>query len=251
MIETSSQGLRYAASVVTNSMTRTEQLIAAEHHALALLDRIEQLGFIQAGRTEREVEQDILGLAAGEFGIERHWHKRIVRTGVNTLAIAGDNPPILTIGEDDIVFLDLGPVFDGWEADVGKSYAVGGDARKHRLCADLEDQFDLITARFRSDPAITGVDLYRFACNSAREAGWTFGGKIAGHIVAEFPHARLPGPKQAHHISPDNPDRLRLPDANGAERHWILEVHLIDPEGRFGGFYERLMLDLPALTDGD
>jgi hypothetical protein len=96
-----------------------------------------------------------------------------------------------TIGEDEIVFLDLGPVVDGWEADVGKSYAVGSDPRMYRLCAHLKRQFDLIAARSRSDPAITGVDLYMFACDSAQEAGWTFGGKIAGHIVAEFPHARL------------------------------------------------------------
>ena len=227
-------------------MTRTEQLFAAQDRALRLLDRIEVLGFVRAGRTERAVEQDIKALAEQEFGIERHWHKRIVRAGINTLAIAGDNPPDRLIGADDMVFLDLGPVFAEWEADVGRSYAIGDDPRKRALCAALPDQCDRVAAHFRASPDITGADLYAFAVESAAAAGWRFGGRIAGHIVAEFPHARLPGPKQVHHISPENPDRLRNPDANGAERHWILEIHLVEPDGAFGGFYERLMPDAPA-----
>jgi hypothetical protein len=53
------------------------------------------------------------------YGISRYWHKRIVRAGRNTLAPYDENPPDLTVGEDDIVFLDLGPVFEQWEADSG------------------------------------------------------------------------------------------------------------------------------------
>ncbi|MEG8038658.1 M24 family metallopeptidase [Sphingomonas sp. LR60] len=230
---------------------RRQQLVDAENRALALLDRIEAEGYLQAGRTEREVERDILTLAEREFGIEKHWHKRIVRAGANTLATARDNPPIRTIAGDDVVFLDLGPVFEEWEADVGRTYAIGNDARKQALCRELPRQFDLVRARFLSDPDITGDALYAFACQSAEEAGWRFGGHIAGHIVAEFPHARLPGAKQLNHISPGNPDRLRDPDGNGAARHWILEIHLVDPDGRYGGFYERLMLDDVPAAAGD
>jgi hypothetical protein len=220
---------------------RYAALIAAEEKALALLDAIEAAGLIRAGRSEREIELDIRTLAAEAFGIERHWHKRIVRTGPNTLATAGDNPPIRVVGEDDIVFLDLGPVFDHWEADVGRSYAMGSDPRKHALCRDLPILFDAVKQRFDGDPDITGAALYTFACDAAARAGWTFGGEIAGHIVAEFPHARLPGRKQDHHISPDNPDPMRKPDAHGRARHWILEIHLVSPDRQYGGFYERLL----------
>ncbi|MFT3976001.1 MAG: M24 family metallopeptidase [Sphingomonas bacterium] len=222
---------------------RRAELMAAEARALALLDRIESAGLIASGRTEREVEKDIYALAEREFGVEKHWHKRIVRAGGNTLATASDNPPVRTIAADDIVFVDLGPVFDAWEADVGRSYALGPDPRKQVLCRELPVQFDAVRERFLGDPDITGEALYAFACESAERAGWRFGGKIAGHIVAEFPHARLPGLKQVNHISPENPDRLRDRDANGEERFWILEIHLVDPSGAFGGFYERLMLD--------
>ncbi|MBW8842677.1 MAG: aminopeptidase P family protein [Sphingomonadales bacterium] len=120
-----------------SSAARHAELHAAEGLGLALLDRIEALGLIKAGRTEREVEQDIYALARDEFGVEKHWHKRIVHAGVNGLATARENPPVLTIAEDDLVFLDLGPVFDDWEADVGRSYVVGDDPDKIRLIADL------------------------------------------------------------------------------------------------------------------
>jgi Xaa-Pro dipeptidase len=226
---------------MTHTAARHAELHAAEAKAMALLDTIERLGLIAPGRTEREVEQDIYALAARDFGVEKHWHKRIVRAGANGVCTAGDNPPVLTIAEDDLVYLDLGPVFEEWEADVGRSYALGDDPAKHKLVAELPHQFDLVKARFDADPDITGDQLYAFACESAEAAGWHFGGVIAGHIVGEFPHARLPGEKDFYRINPANTGRLRDPDPLGQERFWILEIHLVAPDSRYGGFYERLL----------
>lgn len=230
---------------IADSPTRLAALFDAERNALALLDRIEALGLIAAGRSERAVERDIYALAEAEFGVTKHWHKRIVRAGPNTLTTAGDNPPDLVIGDDDMVFLDLGPVFDAWEADVGRSYAVGSDPAKQALCADLPRLFDTVKAEFDAKPDITGAELYSFACTEAERLGWRFGGKIAGHIVGEFPHAHWPGGKDVQRIYPDNPTRLRDPDGFGRKRYWILEIHLVAPDRSFGGFYERLMHDAP------
>jgi Xaa-Pro aminopeptidase len=224
-------------------------LLAAEKKAEALFDAIEAAGFIAPGRTERAVEQDIYALAEQSFGVTKHWHKRIVRSGINTLRFAGDNPPILEIAEDDTVFLDLGPVFDEWEADVGRTYALGPDPRKHRLCADLEPIFEDIKRHFDDHPDITGAELYAHAQRAAEAAGWLFGGAIAGHIVGEFPHARIPGDKDHYRISPANPTRMRDPDAEGQTKHWIIEVHLVDRDRTFGGFYERLLV--PADDPGE
>ena len=220
---------------------RRAALVAAENRALAMLDRIEALALVAPRRTERQVDQDIYALAKAEFGVSQHWHKRIVRSGINTLATFSKNPPVLTIQDDDMVFLDLGPVFGTFEADVGRTYAIGNDPHKHALCRDLVRLFDHVKAQFDADSNITGASLYACACDTAQAAGWRFGGDIAGHIIAEFPHARIPGKKQDHHISPANPTRMRNPDALGQERHWILEIHLVEPNGAFGGFYERLM----------
>ena len=81
-----------------------------------------------------------------------------------------------------------------------------------------------------------------FAQKAAEDAGWRFGGVIAGHIVSEFAHAHIPGDKNLNRIMPGNDKRMRDPDELGRERrHWILEVHLVEPNGSYGGFYERLL----------
>lgn len=216
-------------------------LLVAEQKALDLLDAIEAAGLIAPGRSELEIERDIFTIAARDFGVTEHWHDRVVRAGINTLCVAGEVAPDRTIGEDDIVFLDLGPVFGDWEADVGRSYAVGDDARKHALCADLPAVFDAVKARFTADPDITGSALYAIAQEEAERRGWLFGGKIAGHLVGRYPYARSPGTKALRWIYPENVTRMRDPDAEGNPRHWILEIHLVSRDRRFGGFYERLL----------
>jgi Xaa-Pro dipeptidase len=221
---------------------RMDALLAAETKAMALLDAIEAAGLIAPGRTERAVEKDIYALAEQSFGVIKHWHKRIVRSGINTLRVAADDPPVLEIAEDDTVFLDLGPVFDEWEADVGRTYALGADPLKHRLCADLEPIFEDIKRYFDDHADVTGAELYAYAQRRADDAGWLWGGAIAGHLVGEFPHARIPGDKDHYRISPANLTRMRDPDAAGHPKYWIIEVHLVDRERTFGGFYERLLV---------
>ena len=217
-------------------------LCAAEDRAFELLAAVERDGLIAPGRTERDIEKDIYAMAERDFGVEVHWHKRIVRSGANTLAIFSDNPPVLTIQDDDIVFLDIGPVFEAWEADVGKTYAIGVDPVKHALVRDQAVIFDAVASYYNAHPDVTGAELYAVAVAESEARGWRFAGEIAGHVVAEFPHARVPGEKFHGHIRPENPTRMRDLDGLGRERHWILEIHLAEPGGTFGGFYERLMV---------
>lgn len=220
---------------------RRARLESAQIQALKLFDAIERDRLVRPGVSERAVEDQIGELAAREFGVEKHWHRRIVRAGANTLTIAGDNPPVRIIEADDIVYVDLGPVFEAWEADIGKSYALGDDPQKHRLIGDLPRLFAHVQAHYLRDPGITGAALYAFAQDTAAGAGWRFGGKIAGHIVSEFAHALIPGDKALNRISPQNPNPMSDPDGKGQARHWILEIHLVSPDGSFGGFYERLL----------
>lgn len=223
-------------------MSTRASLLEAEARGMALFDAIERAGFVAPGRSEREVDADIYALAERDFGVKVHWHKRVVRAGPNTICTFYDDPPVRLIGPDDIVYLDLGPVFADWEADIGRSYALGDDPDRQRLVADLPRLFDVVKARYEVSPDITGAELYAFAQKAANDAGWLFGGTIAGHIVGEFPHAqRVPGDRALHRIAPGNDKRMRDPDRNGDDRHWILEIHLIDKMRTFGGFYERLL----------
>jgi Xaa-Pro dipeptidase len=220
---------------------RRAALESAEARALQMFTAIENAGLVRAGVSERVVEDEIKALALKDFGVTTHWHKRIVRSGPNSITTAGDHPPVRDIEGGDIVYLDLGPVFEGWEADIGKSYALGDDPRKNALVAELPRQFEKMQLHFRTNPDITGAALYDFAVTSAEDAGWKFGGKIAGHIVSEFSHSQIPGAKDLTRIYPLNPEPMSNPDGNGNPRHWIGEIHLVELDGSFGGFYERLL----------
>lgn len=220
---------------------RRARLVEAEKQAEALIAEIERAGIIAAGRTELEAQQGIYTLAEEMFGVRKHWHKRIVRAGVNTLTIYADNPPVRTIEVDDIVYVDLGPVFEEWEADIGRTYVIGNDPVKLALVGDLPITFQEVQMHHNADPNITGAALYAFAQDAAEKRGWQFGGVIAGHIVSEFAHMQIPGDKDLNRIGPNNPKPMSDPDTLGRPRHWILEIHLVDRERGFGGFYERLL----------
>jgi Xaa-Pro aminopeptidase len=226
---------------MTTAPSRLHQLIAAEERALEMLVAIERAGYVAPGRRESEVDADIAALAEREFGVTRHWHKRLVRAGPNTLCIFADMPPERVIGETDTVYLDLGPVFDEWEAVIGQTYALGADPARHALVAALPLVFEEVRTHANANPDMTGAELYAFACSRAEARNYHFGGKIAGHIVGEFPHARWPGEKDLQRIGPANPTRLSDPDHEGRRRYWIIEVHLVAPDRSFGGFYERLL----------
>ena len=106
----------------------------------------------------------------------------------------------------------------------------------------LSRGFDALKDYFDEHPDVTGAELYRYAQGWAEAEDWLFGGAIAGHIVGEFPHAQIPGDKALYRIGPGNPSRMRDPDAQGRTKVWILEVHLVDRERTFGGFYKRLLV---------
>lgn len=220
--------------------SRRAMLEAAEARGNALFDAVEAAGLIAPGKTERALNDEICAFARERFGVTQHWHKRIVRSGPNTVCIFSDDPPDRIIAADDTVYLDFGPVLEDWEADLGRSYALGADPEKQRLVADLPRLFAAVQAHYRGQPDITCDELYAFAQESAAHAGWTFGGVIAGHtIVGKFPHA--PAPRAGRLIEAGNRTRMRDPDSNGEERHWILEIHLVDRARGYGGFYERLL----------
>jgi hypothetical protein len=90
--------------------TRAAALLQAQQKADELFRTVETQGLIRPNVVESRLNQDIYDLAKQMFGISTYWHKRIVRAGRNTLAPNDENPPDLTLGEDDILFLDLGPV---------------------------------------------------------------------------------------------------------------------------------------------
>jgi Xaa-Pro dipeptidase len=228
------------------SMEQSEEMFAsalldAQVKAQRLFDEVGATGLIRPGVTESEINESVYALAKRMYGISRYWHKRIVRAGRNTLAPYDENPPDLTVAEDDIVFLDLGPVFEEWEADFGRSYVVGNDPLKQKLCRDIGEGFAKGKQYFHEHPEITAAELYKFAHRLAEEAGWEYGGPIAGHLIGVFPHEKIAGDKITLYVHPENHGRMNVPDASGRKRHWIFEIHFVDRAREIGGFYEELL----------
>ena len=227
-------------------MEHSEEMLAAalldaQGKAHALFREIESQKLIRPGASEIEINESIYDLAARLYGITRYWHKRIVRAGRNTLAPYDENPPDLTVGDDDIVFLDLGPVFEEWETDFGRTYVIGSDPLKHKLCRDIEEAFAKGRQYFQQRSEITGAELYAHAQRLAEQAGWEYGGPIAGHLIGVFPHEKIAGDKISLYVHPDNHNRMQTPDVLGRKRHWILEIHFVDRARQIGGFYEELL----------
>src|SRR5262249_39920168 len=62
------------------------------------------------------------------LGMERIWHPPHIRFGANTTKKYNEkSEEDLTLGRDDIFFIDIGPVFRGHEGDVGATFTTGSD----------------------------------------------------------------------------------------------------------------------------
>jgi Xaa-Pro aminopeptidase len=227
--------------LIDDEDVRAAKLLDAQAKAAELFAAVEAEGLIKAGRSEVAASDAIRDLAAQMFGVTRHWHKRIVRAGANTLQPYRVNPPNRLIGADDIVFCDFGPIFAEWEADFGRTFVLGDDPVKHRLRDTLAVVWRAGREFFESRPDITGEQLFAYVAELAVEAGWEFGGTIAGHPVGEFPHENIAGKDIESYIAPGSSQPMRRRDRSGRICHWILEVHLVERQRQIGGFYEELL----------
>ncbi len=218
---------------------REQSLWDAQLRAEALFARVIDRGLMKPGTRETELSDAIFELAREEFGVRRHWHRRVVRSGPNTLLTYFDEGPDRRLTDDDILFLDFGPVFEGWEADLGKSYVIGNDPRKKRLVEAIGAAFCSGQELFESRADLTGGELFDHVAGLASKGGWEYGGPAAGHLVDAFPHKDPVGRRFYIEHGNDISLRERLP--NGEPRHWILEVHFVDRARGYGAFCEELL----------
>lgn len=201
--------------------------LEARKRAWDVLDKI--AGAIQPGMTEGKA----LALARSiidEVGFEKHWHKPMVRFGTDTVrGYSEDFTESLVLKSDDIFFVDIGPVWQGYEADVGKTFVLGEDPEKVRCAKDAELLFEEMKEAWKQH-GLTGAELYAFATARAKELGWVFKLDAAnGHRLSEFPH---------HVYYKGNMTQIPW---TPAPYLWMLEVQLVHPKSLYGSFYEDLL----------
>jgi Xaa-Pro aminopeptidase len=177
----------------------------------------------------RESEAVTLGRRIlDDLGMERIWHPPHIRFGANTTKKynqPSEGDPAL--GDDDIFFIDIGPVFKGHEGDVGATLTTGSDAEKIACAAAVKTLFDDTSRAWCSDK-LTGPALYDYANRRAKELGWVLNLDIQGHRVSDFPHSI--------YKAGDLGQFERCP----APGVWILEIQIAHPSKPFGAFYEDL-----------
>jgi Xaa-Pro aminopeptidase len=223
-------------------VSRLRELEIAESLALELLELSVEHGLLSPGQTELTASDGIRNLAEQQFGITHFWHKRIVRSGENTLHPYQVNPPVRTFDTDDILFIDFGPVLKKWEADVGRTYVIGDNPLKCLLRDDTEKIWTLGRDFALTNSNISGGELYSFMKEQAELHGYFLGDqRHVGHLIGEFPHERIENDAAISYLTPSNTQPLNRRDLNGNQWHWILECHLVSPTLGVGGFFEQLL----------
>jgi Xaa-Pro aminopeptidase len=245
-----SVGLTIAACAQKNVMTAKNEatskevrkkMILAQQKLKELLDVVEKRGLIVAGKSESALSAEIVKLAKDLFGTEEHWHKKIVRAGVNTLVPYNANPPDRVIQKDDIVFIDFGPNFEGWETDMGRTYVLGNNPQKLKMKKDVEAAWVEANAWYAKQTKLTGAEYFNYAVALAKRHGYEFGGDIAGHIIGRFPHEQPDPMDLSLDVHPGNSFDILGLDKQGNKRNWVLEIHFVDRPNGIGGFYEELL----------
>jgi len=183
---------------------------------------------LQVGMTTGEA----LDMAAEQLqamGASHTWHPTYIRFGDDTV-----RPPREGIDRQrrlratDIVVVDLGPVWDGYEGDYGDTF-VFGESPLHLACRTaLHEVFDATRDAWLR--GLTGRELYDFAEQSAVSKGWRLARNLAGHRLADFPHALFECKDLAD---------LEIPPS---EMAWVLEIQLCHPTEPVGGFFEDMLM---------
>ncbi len=167
----------------------------------------------------------------GERQMRRGWHKVNLRFGVNTtLHFHTPSQPGVALAEDDIFFIDIGPVFEHWEGDGGDTFVVGHDRERARCAADARAIFHAARQRWLAD-GLSGRDLYEFAALDAQRRGWVLNLDMNGHRISDFPHKTIFDGSLAE---------IDFAPSTGL---WVLEIQIRHPSQPFGAFFEDILLE--------
>ena len=167
------------------------------------------------------------------LGSTKGWHKILIRFGPNTIKNFEDpSERGVKLGNGDLFFVDIGPVWGDTEGDGGETFVVGEspDPDMKRCAEDVKKIFHVVRNQWLQS-GMTGKELYDFAFKAAADLGWILNMELTGHRLSEFPHsAYYDGTLAAVSIRPK-------------PNLWVLEVQVRHPTKPIGGFFEDLLLE--------
>lgn len=164
-----------------------------------------------------------------EQGAEGFWHPTKIRVGKNTVLNFRDPLSDTTFSKaDDLVFFDVGPIWQGHEADYGETF-IHGDNQDLIKLADASKTIFELSKRAWKEEGLTGNKLYAFASSEAQKVGLELNMNMDGHRLGDFPHAL--------YFKGGLAEVEEVPSPN----LWVLEIHLIDPILKRGAFFEDIL----------
>jgi methionine aminopeptidase len=180
------------------------------------------------------VEEDAVEMAKeilATHGMVRGWHDVYCRFGTNTLKTFGaPSDPGIVLKENDIILIDIGPVWEEWEGDGGDTFVFGDNPDMARCAKDAKTLFHIVRQKWATT-GMSGKELYEFATEQALGLGWELNMDLSGHRLSDFPHAAIyDGPMADVDFKP-------------SPLLWVLEIHIRHPTAGYGAFFEDMLLD--------
>ena len=163
------------------------------------------------------------------MGASHTWHPTYIRFGDDTVRTPRQGIDLQRrLRATDIAVVDLGPVWDGYEGDYGDTFVFGEHPLYHACVKALHEVFDETRQAWYT--GLTGRELYDVAERSALAKGWCLERNLAGHRIADFPHALF------------GQDKLAELEIVPSEMVWVLEIQLCHPTEPVGAFFEDILI---------
>lgn len=175
------------------------------------------------------VAKALLEKTMDESGLEKRWHPTKMRIGHNTTKSFRDESDPHVLLENDIFFVDIGPVYYNHEGDYGETFTLGSNPRLQKLAESSKAIF-YSTQKIWKEKNLTGEELYKYAELEAQKLNLKLNSNMYGHRLGDFPHA-------VHSRA-----KLGSLDFTPAPKLWVLEIHVIDEELGLGSFFEDILL---------
>ena len=189
---------------------------------------------VQVGMLEEDASK-MVAATLQAMGATNAFHKAYIRFGTNTVKTFGaESDSGICLGEDDIFFVDVGPVWDGYEGDAGDTFVTGINPELKRCAGDAKAIFQAVAEKWEMEKS-TGVELYQYAVQMAKDLGWELNLDLGGHRLGDYPsgdHYEGPLSEISFHPSPNR---------------WMVEIHIRHPKHFFGAFYEDLLMGAEAV----
>ena len=182
---------------------------------------------LKPGMSEKDA-RTLLEKSLDESGLEKRWHPTKMRMGPNTTKNFRDESVEYILADNDIFFVDVGPVYYKHEGDFGETFNIGNDQRLKDLALSSKSIF-YATQKVWKEQNLTGLELYQFAKVEASKLKLKLNSNMYGHRLGDFPHA-------VH-----SRDKLGSLDFSPAPFLWVLEIHVIDEELGLGSFFEDVL----------